>query len=316
MGFQKTRKGLAHLSRFQLEERDHRALRLLVDQRLDELSPRGLGSEALDDAVRHALLTPGKRIRPLLTMLAARELGTNETGALDAGCALEMVHAASLVLDDLPCMDDAASRRGEPATHVAFGQDVAVLASVTLLARAFATLSSAPGLAPEQRTSLVSILAEAVGSEGLAGGQYRDLRGGDGQGGIDGASEANRRKTGTLFLAATDMASVIAGADVARTAPLRRFAEHLGQAFQILDDLEDGPSKAEVGRPGGFEDAGRANILTFLGTDGARRRLDAHLANVHDALQPGGDLAIFVRTIFDGHRSTSLQAAPIFQAQA
>jgi geranylgeranyl diphosphate synthase type II len=214
--------------------------------------------------------------------------------ALDPGCALELVHAASLVLDDLPCMDDAPLRRGEPATHRAFGEDVAVLASITLLSRAFATVASAPGLSNEQRTRLVAILAQAVGSEGLAGGQFRDLRGGEGQDAIRGLSEANHRKTGALFVAAIEMAGVIADASEPRIEKLRGFATELGQAFQILDDLDDG----EGGRDGPAEDGDKLTILSFLGRDGARHHLDRHIRQARAALRPGGELASFVGAIF------------------
>ena len=287
---------------------DARGLRAAVERRLDDLSPRSPGDGDLDTAVRHALLSPGKRLRPLLTLLAARELGAGEWRALDAGCALEMVHAASLVLDDLPCMDDASTRRGQPTTHRTFGQDVAVLASVTLLARAFAVLGAAPGLSPEQRVRLTMIAAEAVGSEGLAGGQYRDLKGAQMLGALVGVSDGNHRKTGTLFVAAVLMAGVIADAAEDRVEELCSFAAHIGQAFQIMDDLQDGSAKSGADAPP-CEDAGKVTVLSFLDRDGAQRRLEAHLRQARAALRPGSDLAIFTGEVFARAFSPELHQA-------
>lgn len=284
-------------------------LRAAVEQRLDGLSRHPVRANGLDEAVRYALLAPGKRLRPLLTLLAVRELGENELIALDAGCALEMVHAASLVLDDLPCMDDAHIRRGQPSTHAAFGQDVAVLASITLLSRAFATAASGADQTPAQRGRLVSILADAVGSEGLAGGQFRDLKGAEVYRAIGSISDGNHRKTGALFLAAIDMAGVIAGATAESIADLRRFATHLGQAFQIMDDLQDGASAES-------EDKGKVTVLSFLDREGASRRLETHLRQARTGLRPGGDLAMFVEEVFDVHSNAQPPSAEALQVQA
>ena len=287
-------------------------LQAAIERRLKALFPNGGAETALDEAIRYAVLTPGKRIRPALTVLATWELGIDDLRGLDAGCALEMVHAASLVLDDLPCMDDAPLRRGAPSTHLAFGQDVAVLASVALLSRAFATVGSATGLEAEQRTRLIGVLAEAVGSEGLAGGQFRDLRGGGGHHAIGGIREANHRKTGALFVAAVEMAGIVAGASEARIERLRDFATHLGQAFQILDDLDD----SQGGETGLGEDGDKVTVLSFLGADGARHHLDRHLAQARAALQPGGKLAMFLGKIFAEKSGPSGSHAPAIQARA
>ncbi len=270
-------------------------LRAAIDRSLQARFRQADHETDLDRAVRHAVLTPGKRIRPVLTILTSWELGAEGLQALDAACALEMVHAASLVLDDLPCMDDAPLRRGEPATHRAFGEDVAMLAAITLLSRAFATVGSAPGLSGEQRARLVTILAAAIGTEGLAGGQFRDLRGGkDLHQGMNKLRDANHKKTGALFVAAVEMGGVVAQASEARIEELRRFATELGQAFQILDDLDDGQSSE-----GGLgEDGDKPTVLSFLGREAAKRHLDRHVTQARAALRPGGELAMFLGTIF------------------
>jgi geranylgeranyl diphosphate synthase type II len=248
----------------------------------------------LDQAVRYALLAPGKRIRPFLAMLAAAELGADELDALDAGCALEMLHAASLILDDLPAMDDAPLRRGQPSTHVAFGQEAAILASVVLQSRAYATAANAARLDPATRCTLVTILARAVGRDGLAGGQYEDLSAND-ETPLARVTDANHLKTGMLFMAAVEMAAAIAGAEDARLERMRGFATHLGQAFQLFDDLKDGHGSV------GGEDAGKATILSIVGLDEARWRLERHVAHATELLTPGGALARFVESIFAGH---------------
>ncbi|MDB5512614.1 MAG: geranylgeranyl pyrophosphate synthase [Enterovirga sp.] len=274
---------------------DPRALREAFERRLGALAPPAT-ENTLTQAVRYALLTPGKRLRPLLAILATRELGADEFDALDAGCALEMVHAASLVLDDLPAMDDAVSRRGQPATHVAFGEDAAVLAGITLLSRAYGLLATAAGLKPATRCSLVQILAQAVGADGLAGGQLRDLRPGD-WADADRVADANHLKTGMLFVAAVEMAAVIAGADQNSTDRMRRFATHLGQAFQILDDLADGDLCGGTASCQ-CEDSGKATLLSLLGHNQAHHRLERHVSAALELLDPDGPLAALVEETF------------------
>ena len=270
---------------------DPRGLKRAVDSRLEELFPEDSAGATLGAAMRYAVLAPGKRIRPILTVLASWELGAPGLRALDAGCALEMVHAASLILDDLPCMDDSPVRRGAPATHVAFGQDVAVLAAIALLGRAFSAVSSAEGLSSDQRSRLAAILAHGIGAEGLSGGQLRDLRGFASAAAM---AEVNHEKTGALFVAAVEMAGVIAECDEARLSAMRYFATELGQAFQILDDLMDG-DPVDQGRA---EDAGKLTSLSFLGRDAARRRLNLHLNQARQALPGESQLAMFMGSIF------------------
>lgn len=286
---------LAVAPRLRCSRFDPRALRDALERRLRALAPPS-SDNALAQAVRYALLAPGKRLRPLLAILATRELGADELDALDAGCALEMVHAASLVLDDLPAMDNAISRRGQPATHIVFGEDAAVLAGITLLSRAYGLLATAARLNPATRCSLVQILAEAVGTDGLAGGQLQDLRPGD-RTDAERVADANHLKTGMLFVAAVEMAAVIAGADQKSTDRMRRFATHLGQAFQILDDLADG-EPAVPGAQHHCEDSGKATLPSLLGHNQARHRLERHVAAARELLDPDGPLAALVEDIF------------------
>jgi geranylgeranyl diphosphate synthase type II len=273
---------------------DLRVLRGAIERRLRALAPAADETDPLVAAVRYALLAPGKRIRPFLVILAAQECGADALDALDAGCALEMVHAASLVLDDLPAMDDTPLRRGQPSTHVAFGEAEAILAGVALLSRAYSTVAETSRLDAATRCSLVTILARAVGTGGLATGQVQDLRGA-GHSDLSLIADANHLKTGMLFVAAVEMAAVIARAPAHQLERLRIFAGHLGQAFQLLDDLLDGGDPSDAA---GGEDAGKATLLSMLGESEVRQRLERHIAHALDELDPDGALARFVGQIF------------------
>lgn len=247
-------------------------LRGLVDDALQALLPDpGDPPHRLHAAMRYALLSPGKRIRPVLALLCAQHLGAPLATALPGACALEFVHAASLVLDDLPCMDDAPMRRGQPSVHVRYGEDIAVLTGVALLNEAYAIVSRAHGVPEATRVQMTSLIASTVGTSGLVGGQESDLRG-DAEATLGYLSQVHHQKTGVLFVASVEMGGLAAGADVPTLAHLRRFAVELGLAFQALDDLDDADEIAAGARP-------VASLLTVMGPDGvlteARNRLTA-----------------------------------------
>src|SRR3984957_6170785 len=153
------------------------ARRTRVDLRLKNLlPPADSAPRPLTDAVREISLGSGKRVRPLLAMLSSAHFGGNELAALDFGCALELIHTASLVLDDLPCMDDAVMRRGKLALHRRFGEDTAVLAAVALLNHAYGVIAGDAAVDSKTRLALIALLSETVGFRGLVSGQFRDLR--------------------------------------------------------------------------------------------------------------------------------------------
>lgn len=255
------------------------AMRALVNERLDRYLPdAGDKPHRIHAAMRQAVLGPGKRLRPILALLSASHLGGDVENALPAACALELVHAASLVLDDLPCMDDAATRRGQPSLHVRYGVDVAVLTGIALLNEAYALIGRAEGLAERDRLTMLSLLARTVGPEGLVGGQDKDLRGMSDLSTSD-ASQLHHQKTGVLFVAAVEIGGLCAGADEAALRPLRRFATELGLAFQALDDLEDG---ADMHRDGPV-----SNLQALLGADGVRAEAHRRLTEAKAALQQG-----------------------------
>lgn len=257
-------------------------LRVSIEDRLDALLPVVSDERALvAAAVRDGALAPGKRMRPLLLLLAANGLGANQHQALDLACAIEMVHAASLILDDMPCMDNAQIRRGRPTVHLAFGEDIAILAAVALLARAFGVVASIEGLDPLVRTQLVEIVANTIGSQGLVQGQLQDLRDGKHARSEEEIAATNNLKTGVLFSAIMDMAYLISDAPKPVRSVLQCFAIELGHAVQLYDDLQDAnPNNAkDQGK-----DDGKSTLLAVCGEAGVRERLDRHLARAQECL--------------------------------
>jgi geranylgeranyl diphosphate synthase type II len=285
----------------EVPEDDLDTLRQDVEERLAQLLADSGRADLLSLAMRGGTLGSGKRMRPLLLMLVARDLGCDSPALVDVACAVEMVHAASLILDDMPCMDDARLRRGQPAIHVQYGEDVAILASVALLSRAFCILSSAHDIPSEVRSRLVCTLGETVGTQGLVRGQFLDLHG-DARSAAD-IAVTNELKTGVLLGAAVEMAAIVAQADERVADALRAFALAAGQAFQIRDDFQDGPGNdsAVTGKDTG-KDVGKSTFVNTLGFDEARRRLLAHLVEAERHL----DAAVgerqgtrsFVRALF------------------
>ncbi|AXA93579.1 polyprenyl synthetase family protein [Massilia sp. YMA4] len=286
-------------------------LRQEVDERIEALlAEGGDDGDLLANAMRAAALGSGKRMRPLLLMLVARDLGCTSPGLIDVACAVEMVHAASLVLDDMPCMDNAMLRRGRPAVHVQFGEDVAILAAIGLLSRAFCVLSSAESIPSAVRTRLVCTLSQTIGTQGLVRGQFQDLRGG--QRSADEIATTNELKTGVLLGVAVEMAAIVAeaGDDVAHS--LRAFALAAGHAFQIRDDFQDSGDSAVTGKDTG-KDVGKATLINTLGSDEAQRRLAAYLreAERHLAAAVGNAQGTrrFVQGLFDTERG-GIRLAP------
>ena len=279
------------------------AIRHEFEARMAQLLPDSAnGSDALTAAMRSGTLSAGKRMRPLLLMLVARDLGCASPALADIACAVEMVHAASLILDDMPCMDNAALRRGQPTIHVQYGEDVAILASVALLSRAFGVLASAPGIPAAVRTRLVAKLAETVGTQGLVRGQFEDLRAG-GQRSEQEIATTNELKTGVLLGVSVDMAAILAETDDCVAESLRAFALAAGHAFQIRDDFQDDVSmdSSVTGKDTG-KDLGKATLTNVLGFEEARKRLATHLDDADryltDAIGAKQRTRRFVGTLF------------------
>jgi len=271
-----------------------------VDLRLHQLLPgAGLGSALLTDAVREACLGRGKRVRPLLAMLSAAHFGGRDLAALDFGCALELVHTASLILDDLPCMDDAEMRRGRPTLHRRFGEDTAVLSAIGLLNQAYAVIAGDRELPAETRLSLNLLLSECVGFDGLVTGQIRDLREPEHLRDEAALTSLNHQKTSVLFVAALVGGALIAGADRTAQAAARTFASRLGLAFQLFDDLQDSTSTLEAMGKDACQDAGRVTFASLWGVDRTRAAIGETLSEALAALGDADSaLALYALGLF------------------
>lgn len=251
-------------------------LQHILQAHLEHLLPVGQQSDRVRAAMRAGTLAEGKRIRPLLLLLAARDMGCELTqnGVLDLACAVEMVHAASLILDDIPSMDNAQMRRGRPTVHREFGENVAILAAIALLSRAFEVIAIAPGLPAMQKSEAIAELSAAVGLQGLVQGQFQDLHDGAQSRSPEAIALTNELKTSVLFRATLQMAAIAADASPQVRQRLSFFAQDLGQAFQLLDDLADGCK--HTGKDV-HQDQGKSTLVQMLGADGAERRLRDHL---------------------------------------
>ena len=256
-----------------------------IESRLATIVPTAQTWPArLHEAQRHALLSPGKRFRPLLCAFVAKGAGFDGEAAIDVGCVAEMVHAASLILDDLPCMDDAELRRNQPTTHIAFDESTAILTATALLNRAFGVLSRLKHVDAEKRIELVDLLSYAVGSKGLIAGQMADLANSDSSASIAEIERLNTLKTGALFDFSVEGAAVLADSHAAQRAALKDFSYHLGLAFQLMDDVKDTlMSDAEAEKSVG-RDIGKATILALAGSEAAMERLSGYIESAKDAL--------------------------------
>ena len=231
------------------------------------------GRDRLYSAMAHAAIGGGKRLRPLLTVAAARLFGIDRARALRAGAAIEAIHVYSLIHDDLPCMDDDDLRRGKPTVHKAFDEATAVLAGDSLHALAFEILAdSRTSENPVVRAELTIDLARASGRDGMAGGQMMDLAAEGQRLDIGGITRLQQLKTGALIEHAVEAACIMASLDPHARTPYRGYARNVGLAFQIADDLIDhGGDEATAGkRVGKDAAAGKATFVSLMGEDRAR----------------------------------------------
>lgn len=271
----------------------------LVDGALDSLVPAGEYPPVIFDAMRYSLFAGGKRLRPVMLMAAADAVGGDGTKYLNAACALEMIHAYSLVHDDLPAMDDDDFRRGKPTNHKIYGEGMAVLAGDGLLTAAFEALFSQPDVRPEVLLAVSREIAAAAGARGMVGGQAVDLAS-EGQV-IDGATlrYMHQAKTGALFKAALRSGAILADADAAQLAALTDYAENFGLAFQITDDILDVTgSQEKIGKPVGSDAKNnKITYVTLYSLDGARRMAQEAVAAALEALEALGDRAEVLREL-------------------
>ena len=252
----------------------------------------------LFSAAAGALHGPGKRVRPIMAMLACEHVGGRALDALDLGCAVEMVHTASLVLDDLPCMDDATLRRGAPTIHTSHGEDAAILAAIALLNQAYATILDAKAMQPATKLDALRSLTAAVGFAGLSQGQIRDLR--DTPNRRDEASlrQLNHQKTSALFISALESGAAVGGATTEQSRSLATFGESIGFAFQLRDDLMDVfVSSKDTGKDE-RQDADKLTFLDLWGEERLRATIKDSLQRARSAVGPDCSLSRYVDGLF------------------
>ena len=239
----------------------------------------------LAHAIRHSLLAPGKRLRPLLVLMACQACGCDYKAALPAACAVEMVHTYSLIHDDLPAMDDDDMRRGRPSCHAAFGEATAILAGDALLAQAFEVLATVQP--PQNAARCCGELARAAGPAYLVGGQEDDLQAQFTDLGYDQLQRIHDRKTGAMMRVSLRLGAIVSAAAEPQIAALDDYGRRLGLAFQITDDLLDlEGDEADLGkRTGKDSQRGKLTFPAVLGLEESRRRARELVAGAIDSLQ-------------------------------
>lgn len=268
--------------------------RARVDQQLDIHLNRQDVPARLLEAMRYSVFIGGKRIRPALVYLATEATGGELVKADRTACAVEMIHAYSLIHDDLPSMDDDALRRGQPTSHIKFDEATAILAGDALQALAFETLATDTAIEAGTRAALVARLAHAAGPGGMVGGQMTDLLSEDRTISESELEQMHHCKTGALISASVVAGATITGAEADVTGALERFGFALGLAFQVQDDILDVTGETHViGKQVGADEARRKTTFVSLhGMDAAREHLERLHAEALEALQilgPGGE---------------------------
>ncbi len=256
-----------------------------IERRLDEICAGYLSDlpPGIADSVRYGLKSPGKRLRPLLLLFAYRAAGGEEDATLLA-CAPEVIHAYSLMHDDLPCMDDDDMRRGRPTVHRVYGSKTAILGGVAMIplaARVVRNSAQSMGLSQQTGAKLLETLLEASGSRGMIGGQLRDLAGERLSLSLEEREGIHSAKTGALIVASIMMGGLAAEAGEAQIAALKRYGGAVGLAFQIMDDVLDVTSTTgALGKTTGRDAAlGKSTYPALLGVEGARQRAHALIAD-------------------------------------
>lgn len=257
-----------------------------VDAALDARLPAGdIDPRAIHEAMRYAVLGPGKRLRPIFALAVTELSDVSPENLLDAACAIEYAHAASLILDDLPCMDDAVERRGRRCLHVAVGEATALLSAMALLSSAFelAARNAAAYGGAALTAQVTGLLSDAVGTKGLIYGQHLDLHYTGQSTSLDTLECIHHLKAGALFHAAVAIPARILGMAEPDVVLLEHYARNVGLAFQITDDILD----AEIPS----EDAGKSTFTTHLGQAGARAKVHALIDEAVRATACFGDRA-------------------------
>jgi geranylgeranyl diphosphate synthase type II len=273
----------------------------LIDQALDSYLSRYPGAQqTIFRAMHYGVFPGGKRIRPILTLAAGELFGAPVNRLMPFACAVELIHAYSLIHDDLPALDDDDMRRGEPAAHKVFGQGMALLAGDALLTEAFHLMSDrevAGDVEPGLALALIHELARAAGVTGLVGGQALDLEAEDQEADLATVEVIHVRKTGALILAAIRIGARLGGATQSDLAKITRYGEYLGLAFQIADDILDARGAVEPQGESGHKEQKKATYPQIVGIVQARERLGELVQLCFCELESYGALALPLASI-------------------
>ncbi len=264
-----------------------------VDAAMDRyLPPAPLRPGIIHEAMRYSALAPGKRLRPILVLATAEMFGVPERAAMPVACALEFIHAYSLVHDDLPCMDNDDYRRGRPTSHRVFGEAIALLAGDALLTLAFELLGREPEeVEPALRLRVLAEVAMAAGTRGMIGGQVEDLAAEGARPTLETLLYIHSHKTGALFRACARAGALLGNASPDNLERITRYGECFGLAFQIVDDILDHQG-SDLGK-------GKATFPALLGLEEARSRAAACAREAREALQDFGQEASVLRSLTD-----------------
>lgn len=275
--------------------------RARVEEALEQaLPPRHPDPGRLVESMRYTLLLPAKRLRGIVCLAVAECFGAKSNDVMPLAVSVEMIHASSLILDDLPSFDDAIRRRGALANHRVFGESTAILAAVSLLCAAFrhpAACSRPRWLGPDDAVGTVFHLADAVGDQGMVAGEALDLLARGSRPGLDELERIHALKTGSLFIACAVEAGRLSGAGPDERAALKAYAKNLGLAFQITDDLLDVIGDPEKTGKDIGQDADGASFVTFAGLEGAERLARELVDTAVLALAPLGKRATVLEAI-------------------
>jgi geranylgeranyl diphosphate synthase, type II len=264
----------------------------LIDQALESYLSRYPGAQqTIFRAMHYAVFSGGKRIRPILTLAAGELFGAPCNRSMPFACAVELIHAYSLIHDDLPALDDDDLRRGEPAVHKVFGEGMALLAGDGLLTEAFRLMAdreATSSVAPELALALIYELGRAAGVMGLVGGQALDLEAEEREADLATVEVIHVRKTGALILAAIRIGARVGGATESDLARITRYGEYLGLAFQIADDILDAREETAPKLESGHKEQKKATYPLVVGIVQARERLGELVQMCSSELQPYG----------------------------
>ena len=237
----------------------------------------------LYESINYTLFSGGKRIRPLFCFIVGEIFGVAREKLTSVACSLEMIHTASLIMDDLPHMDDAKMRRGKQANHLVYGQDVASLAIIGLLTKAYEIVLNDPALSDNKKVSVVSLLANVVGINGMVGGQFADLKYSNESVEFPTLEFIHNHKTASLFVASGVAAAIVGNATEKESSAIESYAKNLGFAFQVLDDLLDA-----IGNP---EEVGKSlqtdkgNFVALFGIDKSKELVDEYTNKAIDDIK-------------------------------